>query len=218
MTEPEPKDAESTHRHVTALPGEFGPFHLESRWRVRGERERVWEVLSDVSGWPAWWPGIVRTRLLSGGDRAVTTVQSPLGPRLALTLELVRSRPPRSATFAVAGELRGTGGLTLQDDGATTLATITWCVTTPHRVLGALRPVAEFSHGVVMAAGQRGLRRVCERGAATGTTGKSTARRAYLVAGAALSVAVGVALSSRLRGSRRAPARPGCPGVSDAVR
>lgn len=151
----------------------------------------------------------MRSRLLAGGGRAVTTVQSPLGPRLALTLELVRSRPPRSATFAVTGELRGTGGLTLQDDGDTTRATITWCVATPHRVLGALRPVAEFSHGVVMAAGQRGLRRVCERGGAAGTTGRSTARRACLVAGAALSVAVGVALRSRRRDSRRAPRRSG---------
>lgn len=180
------------HQHIIRQPGESRPFHFETRWRVDAEAGRVWEVLSDIPAWPTWWPGMHRAHVLGNGDRALLVVQSPLGSRLRFTLDLVDAQRPRSAEFTVTGDLRGTGSMTLQTEGTTTLVTITWCVATRRRLIGALRPIAARSHGLVMLAGQHGLRGACGQ---PGRQEKASGRRLMLAlmgTGALLALASGL--------------------------
>lgn len=147
------------HQHVTARPGESRPFHFETIWQVPASPAQTWQVLSDIPAWPTWWPGVKAARTLRAREHAHLVVQNPLGHRLQLDLTLVADHPPFSATFTVAGDLRGTGTVDLRAVGRNTRATITWCVVTRHRLIRVLRPLAAPSHAAVMAAGQRGLNR-----------------------------------------------------------
>lgn len=149
-----------THRHVTARPGESRPFHFETPWQAPASPARTWQVLSDIPAWPTWWPGITSARTLQTREHARLAVQNPLGHHLQLDLTLVAEHPPFSARFTVAGDLRGTGTVALRPTGENTRVTITWCVVTRRRLIRALRPLAAPSHAAVMAAGQRGLRRI----------------------------------------------------------
>lgn len=124
----------------------------------------AWEELIAVEHWPAWWPGIRRARVIADpgegmpGRRVALTVGSPLGHRLRFALELADARPPERALIRAEGDLRGTGRLTATEAGAGTALTITWCVVSRRRLVRALRPLAPWAHGRVMAAGERGLR------------------------------------------------------------
>ncbi|MGD7002602.1 SRPBCC family protein [Corynebacterium halotolerans] len=149
------------HRHVRPRPGESAPFHFETVWRTAADRDRVWKVLSDIDAWPTWWPGMSAARILRDGERARLLVRSPLGRHLRILVDLDRAEAPEHAELSVSGDLRGGGTLENREQNGWTYTKITWCVVTRHRLPGALRPVAAWSHDAVMAAGQRGLRRVC---------------------------------------------------------
>ncbi|QGU04229.1 SRPBCC family protein [Corynebacterium comes] len=149
------------HRHTRPGDGESAPFHFETTWKAGADLGRVWEALSDISSWPGWWPGMHRVEMAEDGLHGDLVVQSPLGYRLHFTLCLVEKHTPRGAAFSVAGDLRGVGTVHLRPAGETTVVTIMWCVVTRRRLLGRLRPAAVAAHNMVMAAGQRGLRRTC---------------------------------------------------------
>ena len=151
------------HRHTAPGPGESDAFHLETTWWVAAERRRVWDVLSDVSSWQGWWPGIACSR--QSGEHAQLVVRSPLGYRLRFTVDLLESDPPDEARFDVADDLRGTGHFTGMPDSGGTRVRIMWCVVTRRRLVGLLRPVARWAHAAVMRAGEQGLRTaVAQRG------------------------------------------------------
>ena len=143
------------HRHTAPGPGESDVFHFETAWWVAAERRRVWEVLSDVSSWQDWWPGITDSRRT--GDHAQLVVRSPLGYRLRFTVDLRDAEPPEYASFDVAVDLRGTGHFTGSPDNGGTRVRIMWCVVTRRRLIALLRPVARWAHAAVMRAGEKGL-------------------------------------------------------------
>ncbi|WP_348983856.1 SRPBCC family protein [Brevibacterium sp. R8603A2] len=152
------------HRHTVPARGESAAFHFESQWTMPVPPGRVWEELIAVEHWPAWWPGIRSAHLVADpgeglpGRTVALTVGSPLGHRLHLALELASADPPGGALIRAAGDLRGTGRLTATEAGAGTALTITWCVVSRPRLVRALRALAPWAHGRVMAAGERGLR------------------------------------------------------------
>ncbi len=148
----------SEHQHTSSRPGESAAFHFETTWWIPAEEERVWEVLSDISSWSDWWPGMSQSHRV--GEQASLVVRSPLGYSLRFTLDLVEADAPRSARFTVDGDLRGVGSFTGAREGGETRVQIMWCVVTRRRLVSFLRPVARWAHAVVMNAGQRGLRRV----------------------------------------------------------
>lgn len=151
------------HRHTDPEPGESAAFHLETTWWIAADLRRVWDVLSDVSSWQDWWPGISRSR--RAGDHARLVVRSPLGYRLRFTVDLLDSHPPEDARFTVAEDLRGTGSFTGVPAGGGTRVRIMWCVVTRRRLIGLVRPVARWAHAAVMRAGEKGLRTaVAQRG------------------------------------------------------
>ena len=117
--------------------------------------------------WPRWWPGL-RGRVLAlsaddarQGSRAALAFRTPFVRRLRLELTAAHVEPPAAARFAVTGDLRGVGVVTLADDGAATVVTVHWDVRTATRWLDPVgplsRPLARWSHAHVMRAGERGL-------------------------------------------------------------
>ncbi|AGF72040.1 SRPBCC family protein [Corynebacterium halotolerans] len=199
------------HRHTLARQGESAPFHFETTWRVPAEAEQVWRVLSDVSSWPDWWPGMRTARMRGSGDRASLMVQSPLGYRLRFAIALLSSEPPTSAELTVDGDLRGEGSFTAHQDADGTRLTITWCVVTRRRLIGAVRPVATWAHDAVMAAGQRGLRRACERSSNRSRLPASGAAVSSKVLGGVLVLVSGGLIGGRLLRARRERAAAGQP-------
>ncbi len=180
-----------THRHTAPAEEESQPFHFETTWRVDADPRQVWEVLSDLSSWPDWWPGMRSARMHEDGRRADMVVQAPFGYRLNFTLSLEDSRPPHTAEFSATGDLRGLGDFRAEPDGAGTRMTILWCVVTRSPLLRVARPVAGHAHDLVMAAGQRGLRRACARPAGGRALPVAPLRGTVTVM--ALLVAVGIA-------------------------
>lgn len=95
------------------------------------------------------------------GLRCNLVVQSPLGYRLRFTLRLVEKHAPRGAGFSATGDLRGIGTVRMKPEGEHTIVSIMWCVVTRRRLLSKLRPATVWAHTAVMAAGQKGLNRIC---------------------------------------------------------
>jgi hypothetical protein len=64
--------------HVPLQPlahaGRAAHFVLISRWRLRCTPHTVWKLLSDLEGWPAWWPAISRVHMRD--DTATGEVKS----------------------------------------------------------------------------------------------------------------------------------------------
>lgn len=155
---------DAPHRHTAPSRGESAAFHFVSTWTAPEHPGPVWDALLAVEHWPEWWPGIREAHILADpgagvpGRRIALTVGSPLGHRLRFMLDLVEACPPGAAHVRAAGDLRGTGRLTATEAGAGTVVTLTWCVVSGRPLVRALRPLAPWAHGRVMAAGERGLR------------------------------------------------------------
>lgn len=158
------------HQHTVAVgAGESRVFHFETTWEIPCPGERVWEAIADVSAWPQWWPGVRCTTVHraaqdrhGNGTTADVMVASPLGYRLRFTIRIRDAHKPVRATIEVTGDLRGTGwweAVTGEDEVRGTRVRIVWCVVTQRSVVRLLRPAAPLAHGLVMRAGQAGLRR-----------------------------------------------------------
>lgn len=155
--------SEPGHRHTAPRSGESRVFHFESRWNVDGDRERVWEAISDIVDWPEWWPGI-RVLALEGwgasdvvGNRVSLAARSPGGVRLRFDVELTAVRRHHRMEFSATGDLRGHGSWTFLGAGGNTRMEIIWCVVSNRPPVRLLRPVATWAHARLMARGEAGL-------------------------------------------------------------
>jgi uncharacterized protein YndB with AHSA1/START domain len=150
-----------SHEHVTPRPGESAPFHFENRWTVPADAKAVWEVLEKVEQWPQWWPGLAAAEpaddYVVPGSRANIVVRTPIGTALRFTIEITQMQPPHLVELAAHGDLRGEGVWTLTEEHGITHVDSLWCVTSRRRMIKMLRPIASFTHGIVMRAGERGL-------------------------------------------------------------
>lgn len=143
-------------------------YSFVSRWRVPVAPQRAWdelerELLPGAGG--DWWPGVtvpMPARRVEPGERIVLAVRSPLGYALRMRLEIVAVEPGRAIAAASDGDLRGSGRVTVAEDGDGASLTFHWDVETRRAWMNAtafaLRPVFERAHGHVMRRGERGLR------------------------------------------------------------
>lgn len=149
-------------------------FTFTSHWSVPATGDAVWSVLSDASAWPGWWPGIrdavvIRSGAADGlGRRTALSVGSPVGYTLRFGVELTEVDRGRFAAARVVGDLRGRGSWSLTERAGSTHMQIVWAVSSDRWLVRALSPVAGWAHGRVMADGERSLRQVVRRSAATG--------------------------------------------------
>ena len=143
-------------------------FQLLSRWQIPASRADVWAALRNVNAWPGWWPYVAAVEELETGSadglgachRLHWTSRLPYSIRLVTRVSEV---VPQALLRADAtGDLLGEGCWRLADSAAGTDVEYLWSVDLDKRWMRALaplaRPVFEWNHHGVMAAGESGLR------------------------------------------------------------
>jgi uncharacterized protein YndB with AHSA1/START domain len=144
---------------------------LTSRWRLDAPAERVWQLLTDIDGWPRWWRYVRQVRVVAaGGPDAVGQVvaiewASALPYRIRLQVTTTRTERARQLEGRADGDLQGCGTWVLEPAAADTVdVTYRWDVTLhkPWMCVTAflLRPLFEWNHFVVMRAGAQGMAQV----------------------------------------------------------
>jgi hypothetical protein len=159
-------------------------FHLTSRWRVRAPAQSVFDVLVQLGSLSTWWPGVRSAPLGSSqevvGRRAQLEIFGLLPIALRAELEITAAEPGRNVEVVSRGELQGTGEWRLRELSGVTSATFIWDVRLDRpglRTLAhSLRPLLVLSHRFAMWRGERGLRRLLERGKAQLATSASASR------------------------------------------
>jgi uncharacterized protein YndB with AHSA1/START domain len=141
-----------------------GRFVFRSHWRLPAPPQRVYDVLADVEGYPAWWPQVRRAT-------RIDDVSGELTCRSLLPYDLVfrmhqelRDAQNLVLRARMTGDLNGTSQWTITGDGAgATRATFDEDVSVGSglvRAAGRLfRPALKFNHDLMMRAGEKGLRR-----------------------------------------------------------
>jgi len=143
---------------------------LLSQWRIDAPLARVWDVLYDPTGWPAWWPYVASVDRLDSGDpdgigtryRFHWTSRLPYSIRITTRVAEVTSL--QTIRAIASGDLQGEGTWRLRSVGDATLVEYTWRVALDRAWMRLfaplLRPVFTWNHNAVMAAGESGLQRL----------------------------------------------------------
>lgn len=147
-------------------------YRFDSAWQLPGPVDRVWEAVTRVEDWPAWWPAVSATEELvpgaaDGTGRVVRyLLRAPLGYRLAVTTRVVEVEPLHHVVVRVTGNLDGTGRWSLQPDGTGVRLHQLWEVSTTRpwmRLIAPLaRPAFRWSHDRAARRGGEGLVRWLE--------------------------------------------------------
>jgi hypothetical protein len=141
-------------------------YRFASAWTVQHATvDEVAAALADVEAYPRWWPQIRSVRRVSR-DRVAVKIRSLLP--YALRFDLV-GEPPVSGQREFLAEMRGdlVGWSRWKvEQQSTDVVRVRFHerAVVRKRELTLIEPVArpafEFNHGVMMRAGERGLRRV----------------------------------------------------------
>lgn len=103
-------------------------IELHGTWRLGAPPAAVWDVLADLTCWPAWWPAIREVRPhapaadrdLPGSATFVFDAPAPLR-KLEIEIDVVRAEPPhRMAVATDRGGFAGRGELTIKREPAWT--------------------------------------------------------------------------------------------------
>ena len=153
-------------------------YHFVSTFRVVGDPERVWQVLSDVEDWGLWWGCLERSEAVSAasghrGSPAVGsayrhTLRSPLGYRLRYVIRIAGIEPQRSVDAEASGDLVGRGRAVAEVAGDEATIRFLWLVELSRPWMRWLSPVvrpaftwahrrlmADFGAGFTAASGAR---------------------------------------------------------------
>jgi hypothetical protein len=144
-------------------------FELPSTWRVAGDREEVWDLLTDACGMTRWWPEVyLGVEALEEGDAegvgTLITVHSRgwLPYHLRWRARVVEARHPETLALEATGDLVGRGRWTLTQAGAEVVARYDWVVVAERpllrRLSAVIKPVLAANHRWAMARGEAGLR------------------------------------------------------------
>ena len=100
----------------------MGAIEIRGCWRSTAAVEDVWEVLTDLSTWPQWWPAINHVEAVDASTdrheaaRLTFDTRPPLRP-LVTTLRIVdRTAPSRLEVVIDDGPLGGYGTFTIDPD------------------------------------------------------------------------------------------------------
>jgi hypothetical protein len=143
-------------------------YRFETRWRVYGTPEEVFDVLSDPSQLPRWWPSVYLAveemdppSADGSGRRVALLTRGWLPYQLGWILRVVESRRPDSITVVAEGDLEGHGVWTIEPDGAWVSVTFEWQVDANKPLLKAfaplLAPAFQANHRWAMARGGESL-------------------------------------------------------------
>ena len=147
-----------------------GPrYALSTEWLLDAPAEPIFDALAEPEVWPRWWPYAESVVLVARGDaqglrsvyRYVWSTRLPY--RLSFEMTTTASRRPTLLEGTARGQLSGIGRWRIVRDGEASCVRYDWIVSTGKRWMRTLapmlRPLFEWNHDQVMAAGGRGLAR-----------------------------------------------------------
>lgn len=145
-------------------------FHIPTTWRVKGNAEQVYEILTKPEDFVRWWPAVyrdvkqVRPGDANGVGRIVSLLtKGKLPYELRWQAEVVEADKPRRMLIHARGDLDGRGEWRFKQDGDWTEVRYDWTVfaTKPWMIYLAplLRPVFVANHVWAMQRGFEGLQR-----------------------------------------------------------
>ena len=137
-------------------------YVFRSEWHLPADPDRVYAVLADVAGYPAWWPQVRATERLDDTSGRLTC-RSLLPYDLTFVMHReVEDPAARVLRARMEGDLSGTSQWTVTSDGAGSVAVFDEDVAVGSGLLRAagrlFRPVLRFNHDLMMRAGEKGLR------------------------------------------------------------
>jgi uncharacterized protein YndB with AHSA1/START domain len=147
----------------------MGDYRFLTTWCVEAPIERVYPVIHDSAGYPAWWTGVVSVEVLEQGDDLGVGELARYGWRSVLPYTLTfdarvtRVEPPHLMEGRATGELEGVGTWRLFAGPGCTAVVYDWRVRTTKPWMNALgplpRPAFAWNHDRVMRQGGIGLAR-----------------------------------------------------------
>jgi hypothetical protein len=128
-------------------------YHFVSTFRIIGDPERVWQVLSDVEGWGRWWRSLERSEGVAEQEREpgdgpavgsayLHTLRSPFGYRLRYEIRIVGIHPQHSVDAEVSGDLVGRGRAVADTAGDEASIRFLWLVAVSKPWMRRLSPIA----------------------------------------------------------------------------
>jgi hypothetical protein len=149
-------------------------YHFRTRWRVRGTREEVAEVLGDADDLVRWWPSVyLDVRVIEeGGAGGVGRVvdlwtKGWLPYTLRWRFTTTRSSGVDGFQLRAEGDFVGTGTWVFKQDGEWVNAYYDWRIAAEkpllRRLTWLLRPAFSANHRWAMRKGEESLRLELER-------------------------------------------------------
>ncbi|MFC8451107.1 SRPBCC family protein [Kitasatospora sp. NPDC057223] len=141
---------------------DLSTYRFSTAWQFTAAPARLRSVLTDVAGYPRWWPQ-VRSVRQTGERSGELVVRSTLPYRLVFTVHDARQDEAAGVLeAAMTGDLVGWSRWTIAPDGAGTRVLFEeearlgkpWL---RHLAIPA-RPLFLANHGAMMRGGERGLR------------------------------------------------------------
>lgn len=137
-------------------------YRFRSVWRVTADQADVFSVLSDLSGYPAWWPEVRRAVRVDEASFELSC-RSLLPYDLVFASTQERRDPVDGVLQArLRGDLEGFSRWTVTSDGSGATAVFAEEVTANKSLLRRLAPVArpafQANHRLMMRHGEAGLR------------------------------------------------------------
>jgi uncharacterized protein YndB with AHSA1/START domain len=144
-------------------------YEYVSNWCLDAPLADVWGALTDVDGWPQWWPHVRAVQTLHRGDadglgslrRIRWSSRLPYG--FTLRVATTQVEPQGRLVGQATGDMAGTGVWELWREGAVTRVRYTWelALHTRWMRLAApwMAPVFRWNHEGVMRSGAQGLAR-----------------------------------------------------------
>lgn len=143
-------------------------YYFLTEWKLRAPVKDTWQTILDTEEWPKWWKGVKETKVLREGDASgkgsVTYYEMGIFfYSLKFMMKVAEIEPFRCIKGIVEGDLIGTGVWEMEETDGIVTVRYYWNVETTigwmNRWAWLLRPVFEFSHGLVMRWGGKGLAR-----------------------------------------------------------
>mgnify|MGYP000085348036 CR=1 FL=1 len=139
-------------------------FHLDRRFVFDREPDVVWDALSRPQDYPRWWSWLrsVDADALTEGTTARCLIRAPVPFTLRLALHVDRVEPGRRIEVTAAGDLTGTGAVSLIPHPTGTEIHLVWDLV-PHqrlaRAAGLLSgPLLQWGQDWVVRTGARQFR------------------------------------------------------------
>lgn len=147
----------------------YKEFHFLTNWKVRGDVERVYDILIEPEDFANWWPEVYLKvdEIKPGNDYGVGRIVKLLTKgKLPYTLkwqaECIMVEKPNKIVIKARGDLEGRGVWDISQKGEFVEINYDWTVVANKSWMKLLSPVLkkvfELNHNWAMKKGEKGLK------------------------------------------------------------